>query len=568
MVRSSARSGLAWTRWASFYGASLVVRGMLIGVFFGVLIGAAAWITIASIHAAQSASTKNSSATQSQKSSTGPADAFFAETKIRRIEFRVVEPQVQRLREDARRYVPTTLIESGKTYEQVGLKLKGAAGSFRGVDDRPAYTVNVDRERKKQHFHGLQKFHLNNSVQDESYLSEWTCAALCEAAGLPTPRVSFAEVRFNDRDWGLYVLKESFDKSFLQRHFADPEGNLYDGGFLVDIDSNLEKDSGRGPDDFSDLKGLLAACREPDQAVRWKLLEERLDLDAFLTFMAVERLQCHWDGYTMNRNNYRIYFDPKTGKAHFFPHGMDQMFGDPGFPLFHRGEPIVAAAVLQNPKWRASYRRRIEQLLPQYSQENLLAIADRAEARLRPYFESRGPDAVRHHEERARDFKGRLAARYEGVVRQLQEAEPLPVEFDATGRFELKDWFVMQESADSQLQAEEVGGAKRWRIRTGASGHCVASWRQRVLLEQGSYEFEATIATRGVEPAPDETGRGAGIRISGGRRDNQVAGDSKGQKVVFAFDVQEPTRELVLVNELRATRGEAIFLAPTLVKKK
>ncbi|MFO0903365.1 MAG: CotH kinase family protein [Pirellulales bacterium] len=560
MVESNAGFGRGWLRSASRWGATISV--------LGALAVAATWLLMASRPPVSAFAVQQAAAAKSKKSPADPADAFFADAKIRRVEFRVVEPQVQRLREDARRYVPATLVESGKTYEQVGLKLKGAAGSFRGVDDRPAYTVNVDRERKKQDFHGLQKFHLNNSVQDESYLSEWTCAALCEAAGLPAPRVSFAEVKFNDRDWGLYVLKEAFDKPFLKRYFADPDGNLYDGGFLQDIDANLEKDSGRGPDDFSDLKGLLAACREPDPAMRWKLIEERLDLNNFLTFMAVERLQCHWDGYTMNRNNYRIYFDPKTGKAHFLPHGMDQMFGDPGFPLFHRAEPIVAAAVLQNPKWRAAYRRRIEQLLPQYTKENLLAIADRAEARLRPYFESRGADAVRHHEERARDFKGRLAARYEGVVRQLQEAEPLPVEFDAAGRYELKDWFVMQDSADAQLQAEEVGGRKRWRIRAGASGHCVASWRQRVLLEQGSYEVEATIATRGVEPLPDETGRGAGIRISGGRRDNQVVGDSKGQKVVFAFEVQEPTREVMLVNELRATRGEAVFLAPTLVKKK
>ena len=33
-----------------------------------------------------------------------------------------------------------------------------------------------------------------------------------------------------------------------------------------------------------------------------------------------------WDGYVMNRNNYRVYHDLDTGKMVFFPHGMDQMF--------------------------------------------------------------------------------------------------------------------------------------------------------------------------------------------------------------------------------------------------
>ena len=435
------------------------------------------------------------------------------------------------------------------------------------MDDRPAYTLNIDRQRKSQAFHGLTKLHLNNSVQDESYLSEWVCQALCETAGLPATRVSFATVKFNDRDMGLYVVKEAFDRKFLRRHFLDPDGNLYDGGFLQDIDANLEKDSGFGPDDFSDLKALLAACREPDPSTRWQRIEERLDLNNFLTFLAVERLTCHWDGYTMNRNNYRLYFDPKTGKANFLPHGMDQMFGDPGFPLFHQSEPIVVAAVLQNPRWRAAYRLRLEQIVPQYTVENLHAIVDQAELRLRPYFTSLGADTLRYHEERVREFKGRLAARCEVIRQQMREGEPLPVVFNDAGELELKDWSPMQESDDAQLDVVESNGRKRWKIRAGASNHCIASWRHKLLLEQGDYELEVTVSTRNVVARKDEQGAGAGIRISGLPRENQVTGTTKAQKLTFSFDVSDAVREVVLVNELRATRGEVEFSNPILRRK-
>ena len=52
-----------------------------------------------------------------------------------------------------------------------------------------------------------------------------------------------------------------------------------------------------------------------------------LDVDRFVTMTALDILFCHWDGYAMNRNNYRIYSDPESGKFVFMPHGLDQLFG-------------------------------------------------------------------------------------------------------------------------------------------------------------------------------------------------------------------------------------------------
>ena len=71
----------------------------------------------------------------------------------------------------------------------MALKLKGAAGSFREWDDRPALTLNMGKLRKGGAYHGLVKFHLNNSVQDETYLHEWLCSDLFRRApGVPAPR--------------------------------------------------------------------------------------------------------------------------------------------------------------------------------------------------------------------------------------------------------------------------------------------------------------------------------------------------------------------------------------------
>ena len=493
------------------------------------------------------------------------SDTLFDEGRIPRLRIEINPQQMQRLREDARRYAEATIVEEGgATLGKVALKLKGAAGSFRDINDRPALTLNTDKFVAGQRFHDLEKFHLNNSVQDESYLNEWICWKLCQQAGMPAPRVTHARVWLNGRDLGLYVLKEGFDKRFLKRHFADTHGNLYDGGFLMDIDANLEKDLGDGPDDHSDLKALAAACREPQPEARWQRIAEQLDVEAYLNFMALERLGCHWDGYSCNRNNYRLYFDPKTKRSYFLPHGMDQMFGDPNFSLFDNNGPIVSGAVLGNPRWRAAYRKRIVALQPLFAPEKLIALADQAAARLKPVLEAMDRGRAAAHADRVRELRDRLTARSRSIADQLLRAEPLPLEFNAQGRVELTTgWAPGSEANDAKLSVVERDGRPvELVIEAGSSGRSIASWRQRVLLSQGNYRLEARVATSKLDPLVEDPGVGAGLRISGGKRDNKVVGDAPPQVVIFDFQVAEPMRIVELVAEMRARTGSVRFQTP------
>jgi spore coat protein H len=284
-------------------------------------------------------------------------DDLFTADRVLRLHIRLSDRDAERLRQEPRRYVRCTLEEEGgEAIRGVAVKLKGQAGSFRGFDDRPALTVSLVKFSREGSFHGLGKFHLNNSVQDETLALEWLAAGVCAEAGQPAARTAHARVWINDRDLGIYVLKEGFDERFLARHFPRADGNLYDGGFVQDLDSDLEKDCGDGPDDQSDLAALVAACREPDPETRRAAIAERLDIDRFLTFVALELMLGHWDGYAGNVNNYRLYFDPADGRARFFTHGMDQVLGDPGSPILDRPRGLVAAAVMDEPEWRAAWR--------------------------------------------------------------------------------------------------------------------------------------------------------------------------------------------------------------------
>src|SRR5258706_3527822 len=95
------------------------------------------------------------------------------------INIQISDEDVKALKKDSRKYVRATLIEGELVYTNVGLHLKGSAGSFRQIDDpKPPFTLSFNQFNLEQRFHGLRKIHLNNSVQDGSYLNELLAGAL------------------------------------------------------------------------------------------------------------------------------------------------------------------------------------------------------------------------------------------------------------------------------------------------------------------------------------------------------------------------------------------------------
>ena len=108
---------------------------------------------------------------------------------------------------------------------------------------------------------------------------------------------------------------------------------------------------------------------------------------------------------------------------------------------------------------------------------------------------------------------------------------------------------------------------KKYSIQVGESGQCVASFRRRVLLGPGRYRIEVRMKTEGVEPRSDESGKGAGLRISGGKRDNSLEGDTDWQTVGYDFEVVDAIRDVELVAELRATKGR-LWIEPKGVLKR
>ncbi len=504
------------------------------------------------------------------------SDLFFESNEIPKLVLKLAADQEEKLNNDARQYVQCTLIQDGKTQLiDVGLKLKGAAGSFQDLSGKPAFTLNVSKFRKQQSFHAMKKFHLNNSVQDELYTNEWLCSSLCHDAGLPAPRVTHARVWLNDRDLGLYVLKEGFDKEFLKRHFRHPNGNLYDGGFCQDIDVDLERDAGDGPNALNDLRALRDACNEEDPAKRKEKLSQVLDIPAFVTFMAMETMTCHWDGYVSNRNNYRIYFEPTSHRAYFLPHGMDQMFQDIGFQTFGHTPAMVASALRSDPEWNSLFRKRVAELLPLFQADRLAGRVRSLQRKLTKEIKQLNPDGFESYQQQVAEFANRLQERSPIIAQQLTEPDPPPPDPTVDGELSwmelavgdsapILDWEPQQQTENAhlkQIDAPEGTAADSenqpvYVIAAGQAEDCIASWRKMVRLRSGRYRLTAQLSVENVvERENDERGRGAGIRISGVARDNALIGSTPWSPVEFEFLCTEEEQGVQLVVELRAKSG-------------
>lgn len=464
--------------------------------------------------------------------------------------------------------------EGGREYRDVAVSLKGFS-TFAPLDGRPSLTLDFNEHVRGQKFHGLTKISLNNSAQDSSRLNERLAREVMAKAGLPVPRATLASVSLNGRNLGLYVLAEAYGGNFLKRQFGDSSGNFYEGGALRDVDRGLQWKSGPVPEDRTDMTRLLQAVKEPDPTRRFAALTNLLDLDRFLTLMAVETMLCHSDSYALNRNNYRIYHDPKSDRLVFLPHGMDRILGShrtgPDLPVVPPARGIVARALVSTPEGRRRYVELAEAVFTNVLQavpwcERIRAL-ERASGRTSP---SAAPTPWNGDDESPAGGAAALCGRLERRLNELQQqflaretlaAVPPRPEFDEAGMFGLRRWVWWPTAG--QRRAEVSAGREPGQIvvRLGAYKANPKSTLACVLdLPRGSYRLTGRM--RAVSPAAATVSLTVlrfqqGDRVAterhrlGNRELNyplEVSGLSGSEEIHFLCDISSPDEEEVLLD--------------------
>jgi hypothetical protein len=408
-----------------------------------------------------------------------------------------------------------TVRAGGQVWTNVAVHLKGAAGSFRPVDDLPALTLNFGKFQDGQTCLGHRKLHLNNSVQDPARMDEILASEMYIQSGVPTPRATRALVSLNGRYLGIYVLKGGWDKPFLKQHFGSSKGNFYDPGFLKDLDTNLERDSGEGVADWADLVALRQALRVEDPGQRLEQAGRHLDLDRITTLAALQILLDDWDGYLRNRNNYRVYHAPDSDRLVLMPHGMDQLWRSPRGSFTPPLTSLLGRRLFTVPAMAERLSLRMRDLTNTVFHPGFVdGVFAEAQARLRERLEQEGRvsefDPVqRAVDETLRRTRQRMAA-FAGQPYQ----PPQTAQFDNDGRMRLTGW---QTAAPGEADPQPVSpvaaddGSHVYRL-TATPGENRTSLQKRLLLPPGLYRFEARVRTRAV------SGLGASLGVESGRR--------------------------------------------------
>ncbi|MGH9361857.1 MAG: CotH kinase family protein, partial [Thermoanaerobaculia bacterium] len=371
------------------------------------------------------------------------AASVFDPAPVLQLKIELGEEARRQLEGNHKAFVRATVREGEKVYAEVGLRLKGSAGSFRNIyDSKPGFTLKFNQFMPAGRFHGLKKLHLNNGAQDPTYLSELIGNEVFRAAGVPAQRVGHARIELNGRSLGLYMVIEAVTRDFLARWFTDTSGTYFEGPGEINSGS-LDVDSEGGqprPGGREALEALAEAAVEPDPARRMERLEKLLDVDRFISFLCVEAITSHWDGYAIGVNNYHLYHEPKSGRFTFFPHGIDQLFQQPHAPAVIQGNGLVARGVLGTAAGKARYRERFKVLFENlFEVEAIQKRIDEVTASLGPMLRAIDPAQAEAQAQHARDLSSRIVERARNL-RQQMGIRRQSLAFDQDGRARPTAW--------------------------------------------------------------------------------------------------------------------------------
>jgi hypothetical protein len=340
-------------------------------------------------------------------------------------------------------------------------------------------------------------------------------------------------------------------------YFKNLGGDLFEPGEGHDVNQHLKRVAIAAKKRGRDCLGQLAAvCMEENPQGQWKELGKVLDREAFITFVALEVMLCHRDGYCLARNNFRVYHDRDSDRILFLPHGMDQLFGSADLPWEPHMAGLVARAVLTTPEGKQRYRERFTSLFTNLFQvERLSNRVNQIVSHFRLFLTDSEFANVRTEAGLVRE---RIQQRQANLAMQLMQPELQPLEFQ-DGIARLLDWRKMDEpTAGKMEQCASPDGTPALHIIT--RGDTQASWRTKALLKPGHYRFTGKARVAGVQPLGYGIHQGAGLRLSGASRQSaNLTGDSSWRELQAQFELDNQPAEVELVCELRASQGEAWF---------
>ena len=236
--------------------------------------------------------------------------------------------------------VPADMTVDGNVYQGVGVRFRGNSSFFSvAAGMKRSFGISVDFTAGSQRLGGYKTLNLLNAHSDPSFLREILFDTVASNY-LPAPKANLVRVVVNGESWGIYINAQQTNREFIEEWFGSSKGARWKvppdmSGAAALTWRGPEPQAYRdlyeikSPDSPASWQGLIDLCEAletmSDQQIA-EDLDQRLDIDGALWFLALDNVFGDDDGYFSRGSDYLIFQDAAHGRFHLFPYDSNETF--------------------------------------------------------------------------------------------------------------------------------------------------------------------------------------------------------------------------------------------------
>lgn len=271
----------------------------------------------------------------------GYVTKLFDQSRVHHIDIEMEDWEEFLSEAEEEKYYSCSLNIDGETFPNVGLRAKGNNSLHLtkkyGLD---RYSMKVEFDHfTAGSYHGLDKFSLDSSFQDNSYMKTFLTFDMMSFMGVPTPLCSYTWVTVNGKDRGLFLAVEEPEESFAKRNFGANHGQLYKPDYKSLEDDNFDVGLFYTNEKLSNYDNIFRKAKfKPSEADKKRLisslktlstgknLEDAVNIDEVMRYFPVQTFVVNLDGYLgKNAHNYFLY--EEKGRLAILPWDYNLAFG-------------------------------------------------------------------------------------------------------------------------------------------------------------------------------------------------------------------------------------------------
>ncbi len=325
--------------------------------------------------------------------------------------------------------VPAVFVYDGKEYK-VEVRYRG---------DGPSHYMYPKKSwriifKEPNTFNGMAQMNLI-FAKDRAFLAEELSNYRAKKLGLPVLNSDIINLEVNNSNHGVYFMVEKFSGKFFNRYGFSEDINLYGGDDYVKV-SKLDLSSGQlhihdkgwesslaDKNDYTELYQLLDILNETDEEEFLAKATAIFDMENVLNF-SVHALLGN-SRHQVVPSNYRLFFDPESGKFMFAPWDVEVTSQSKGYQFGMDEHPLIGR-LLSHPEILLERNRRTWNYLD--NEENLEDDLDfyddlYDESKKDFYKDRKKYYTNKYFDQQVKHFRNLFVANAEAIENKLKHAE-------------------------------------------------------------------------------------------------------------------------------------------------